>query len=120
MLGGIGHFVMNFGNNSSASSTRTEIPRDAITDPYAILGDWYMYATGDFRYTFHADGTGVHQYPFDDEPVDITWEIDDDVLTILRHSELATPIRWNFGVLDDVLYLRGIGLQQSPRFIRNN
>jgi len=46
----------------------------------------------------------------------MTWETSDNVLTITRYDGVES--RWTFGVLDDTLYLRGIGLGQAPRFVR--
>jgi len=74
----------------------------------------------DFFYTFNADGTGEMQDSLMDEPVDLSWEIYDNVLTIYEHTQFSMPVDWDFGVVDDVLYLRGIGHRLAPRFIRRD
>jgi len=126
-------------NNSSphdreeylAYTPRREIPDEAIRIPEAIIGTWdvylaeeYLEITGeslsDFFYTFNADGTGEMQHTLMDEPVDLSWEIYDDILTIHEYSRGGMPQPWDFGVVGDTLYLRGIGLRQAPRLIRRD
>jgi len=116
---------------------RREIPDEAIRTPEAIIGTWdippseefleYIAGRTDgeelirpFFYTFNADGTGEMQHSLMDEPVDLSWEIYDDILTIERHTQFGRPEDWYFGVLDDALYLRNRIYPQSPRFIRRD
>jgi len=131
--------------NNSSSHDREEyrssggfpfraIPDEAIRTSEAIIGTWDIYRTEehlaeiagrgddprDFFYTFNADGTGEMQNTLMDEPVDLSWEIYDDILIIERHTRAGRPQPWDFGVVDDALYLLDMVRGQSPRFIRRD
>ena len=96
-----------------------EIPNDAVTDRDALLGEWNRDTTGGLWYTFYSDGTGTMlRNPATSEFVNMTWTTQDDVLTILRFDGVES--NWTFGVLDDILFLRGVELHQSRRFVREN
>jgi len=120
-----------------ASNPRREIPDEAIRTPEAIIGTWdippseefleYIAGRTDgeelirpFFYTFNADGTGEMQHSLMDEPVDLSWEIYDDILTIHEHARGGRPLDWDFGVVDDALYLRSRIYPQAPRLIRRD